>query len=137
MASALWNPLRRRGRNPPGVLRAHDVLAKLDVDTFVDGHVTASARPRTSATRATSPTTCGTPPTASSARSSSPTTPPQVEPGNNWASFQLYYDAIADKVEPEIIQRWVDNLGGVDVFTCDNVITIAISLLLDAPKDVC
>lgn len=60
----------------------------------------------------------------------------QVEPGNQWALFQLYYDAIADAVEPEIISRWAATLGGGDIFTRDNVITIAVSLLLDAPKDI-
>ena len=42
---------------------------------------------------------------------------------------------IATQAEAEIRQRWLGKLAGVDVFTRDNVITIAVSLLLDAPKD--
>ena len=45
------------------------------------------------------------------------------------------YDSIATRAEAEIRRRWLGKLAGVDVFTRDNIITIAVSLLLDAPKD--
>ncbi|WP_405058450.1 hypothetical protein OG474_37750 [Kribbella sp. NBC_01505] len=59
----------------------------------------------------------------------------QVEPGNNWAAFKLWYDAVAGKVEPVIYRKWLHRLAGVDVFTRENIVTVATSQMLDAPKD--
>ena len=132
-----WSPFKAWGTadSVPGVLRAHDILARLDIDTFVGGHVHRLGTPAD--IRASRDFTYDLWHTTARvvARTKLADYTSQVEPGNSWAGFQLYYDAIADAVEPEIIARWADKLGGVDVFTRDNAITIAVSLLLDAPKD--
>ncbi|MBB5889800.1 hypothetical protein ACFFS4_36045 [Kutzneria kofuensis] len=120
----------------PGVLRAHDVLAKLDIDTFVGGHVHRLGTPKDIRDSRDFTYDLWNTTNRVVGRTRLADYTSQVEPGNSWAGFQLYYDAIADQVEPEIVQRWADKLGGVDVFTRDNVVTIAVSLLLDAPKDI-
>lgn len=132
-----WSPFRAWGTadSVPGVLRAHDVLAKMDIETFVGGHVHRLGTPRDIKVSRdfaydlwhTTNRVVGEVRIADYFA--------QVEPGNNWAAFQLYYEAIADRVEPGIIQRWAGKLAGVDVFTRENVTTIAVSLLLDAPRD--
>jgi glyoxylase-like metal-dependent hydrolase (beta-lactamase superfamily II) len=133
-----WSPFNAWGTadSVPGVLRAHDVLAKLDIDTFVGGHVhrlgtkqdIVDSRDFAYDLWRTTSRIVGETRIADSFA--------QVEAGNNWAAFKLYYESIADRVEPEMIQRWGGKLAGVDVFTRDNATTIAISLLLDAPKDI-
>ncbi len=59
----------------------------------------------------------------------------QVETGHNWAAFQLWFEAVADKVEPAIRRKWLTRLAGVDVSTRENIITIALAQMLDAPRD--
>lgn len=59
----------------------------------------------------------------------------KVEPGNNWAGFDLYLQAVADKVEPVIYRKWLGRLGAVDVFTRENALTVALSQIVDAPRD--
>jgi glyoxylase-like metal-dependent hydrolase (beta-lactamase superfamily II) len=132
-----WAPFKAWGTadSVPGVLRAHDVLAKLDIDTFVGGHVHRLGTPKDITTSRdftydlwrTTSRVVGEVKVADYAA--------QVEPGNSWATFQLYYEAIADRVEPEIVGRWSTTLAGVDAFTRENATTIAVSLLLDAPRD--
>ncbi|EWM11938.1 MBL fold metallo-hydrolase [Kutzneria sp. 744] len=133
-----WSPFKAWGTadSVPGVLRAHDVLARLDIDTFVGGHVHRLGTPAD--IRASRDFTYDLWHTTARAVARIPLAAyaSQAEPGNQWALFQLYYDAVADAVEPEIISRWSATLGGVDVFTRDNVVTIAVSLLLDAPRDI-
>ncbi|QUQ67003.1 MBL fold metallo-hydrolase [Kutzneria sp. CA-103260] len=133
-----WSPFKAWGTadSVPGVLRAHDVLSRLDIDTFVGGHVHRLGTPADIRTSRdfTYDLWDTTNRVVGQTRLADFTA--QVEPGNNWAAFQLYYDAIATRAEAEIRQRWLGKLAGVDVFTRDNIITIAVSLLLDAPKDI-
>jgi glyoxylase-like metal-dependent hydrolase (beta-lactamase superfamily II) len=133
-----WSPFKAWGTadSVPGVLRAHDVLAKMDIETFVGGHVHRLGNAKDvresrdfayDLWRTTGRVVGETKMSEFFAR---------VEEGHNWAAFELYYEAIADRVEPEMVARWGGRLAGVDVFTRDNAITIAVSLLLDAPRDV-
>lgn len=58
-----------------------------------------------------------------------------VEPGNAWAALDLWFDALADRVEPVILPRWIQRLGAVDVFTRENVKIMAVSQRVDQPHD--
>ncbi|MFC0107585.1 MBL fold metallo-hydrolase [Kibdelosporangium aridum] len=133
-----WAPFLNWGTadSVPGILTAHDELAKLPIETFVGGHIHRLGTPRDikdsrdfsydlwhTTQRAVAETRIGD-------------YFAQVEPGHQWGAFKLYYQAIADRVEPEMIQRWGDKLAGVDIWTRDNATTIAVSLLLDAPRNV-
>jgi len=42
---------------------------------------------------------------------------------------------VTAKVEPEIQDRWLGKLAAVDVFTAENVTTMALSHFVDAPHD--
>lgn len=132
-----WAPFRAWGTadSVPGVLRAHDQLAKMNIDTYIGGHVHrlgTHADVKASrdfvydlwdtTTRVIGETDMGV-------------YFGQVEAGNNWAGFRLYLEAVADKVEPEITRRWTGRLGAVDVYTRENAITVALSQIVDAPKN--
>jgi glyoxylase-like metal-dependent hydrolase (beta-lactamase superfamily II) len=54
-----------------------------------------------------------------------------VDMSNAWAVFRAYLDAVAAKSADEIIPRWVDRLGGADVFTLPNAWAMMEALRLD------
>ncbi|GAA0598206.1 MBL fold metallo-hydrolase [Kribbella sandramycini] len=132
-----WAPFRAWGTadSVPGVLRAHDELAKLDIDTFIGGHVhRLGTREDIRVSREfvhdlwnhTTEAIAATPMGGFFG---------MVEAGNNWAGFRLWLEAVADKVEPIIQRKWLSRLGAVDVFTRENIITVALSHVVDAPRD--
>ncbi|WP_185932907.1 MBL fold metallo-hydrolase [Streptomyces sp. WAC 01325] len=43
--------------------------------------------------------------------------------------------AVADKVEPVMYRKWLGRLGAVDVFTRENALIVALSHIVDAPRD--
>ena len=119
----------------PGVLRAHNELARLDFDTYVGGHMYHWGTPahvRTSRDfvvdmwNETGKAIAATPNGEFFA---------QVEPGNTWAAIELWFSAITDKVETAILPRWVQRLGGVDVWLRDNIKTMIVAHRADVPKD--
>ncbi len=54
-----------------------------------------------------------------------------IDTSNNWAVFRTYLDAVAAKSADEVIPRWVDRLGGADVFTLPNAWAMMEALRLD------
>jgi hypothetical protein len=133
-----WVPFRAWGTadSVPGVLRVHDVLVKLNIETFVGGHVHRLGTPRDIKDSRDHTYDLWHTTAKVMAATNAGDYFGQVEPGNNWAAFQLYFDAIADKVTPEIVQRWGTKLAGADVFTHENAVTMALSQFVDAPADI-
>ncbi|MEH0935819.1 MBL fold metallo-hydrolase [Micromonospora psammae] len=54
-----------------------------------------------------------------------------VDPRNVWAVFKAYLDAVAARAADEMVPRWVDRLGGADLFTLPNAWSMAEALRLD------
>jgi glyoxylase-like metal-dependent hydrolase (beta-lactamase superfamily II) len=132
-----WAPFRAWGTadSVPGVLRTHDVLAKLDIDTFVGGHIHRLGTPEDIKVSREFVYDLWNYTTNAMATTHMDTYLAQVEEGNLWAGFRLWFEAIADKVEPVIYRKWLHRLGAVDVFTRENIQTIALSHAIDAPHD--
>ena len=51
--------------------------------------------------------------------------------GNPWHLYDAYLDGLVDHVTEDVVPRWVDRLGGADVFTDDNAYIVLQSLRLD------
>ena len=132
-----WAPFRAWGTadSVPGVLRTHDVLAGLDIDTFVGGHIHRLGTPEDIKVSREFVYDLWNNTTDVMATTHMDTYLAQVEEGNLWAGFRLWFEAIADKVEPMIYRKWLHRLGAVDVFTRENIQTIALSHAIDAPQD--
>lgn len=132
-----WAPFRAWGTadSVPGILRAHDALVKLDFDTFIGGHVHRLGTAKD--VRLSREFTYDMWNLTAAKVAETPTADyfAQVETGNNWAAFQLWFEAVADKVEPIIRAKWLSRLAGVDVSTRENIITIALAQMLDSPRD--
>jgi len=51
--------------------------------------------------------------------------------GNPWLVFQIYADSISQQCTDEIVPKWIDRLGGVDLFTYDHCWKISESQRID------
>ncbi|MFE7439787.1 MBL fold metallo-hydrolase [Streptomyces chartreusis] len=132
-----WAPFRAWGTadSVPGVLRAHDQLARMDLDTYIGGHVhRLGTKEDIEVSREFARDLWSATGKAVAATDMAPYFG-KVEPGNNWAGFDLYLQAVADKVEPVMYRKWLGRLGAVDVFTRENALTVALSHIVDAPRD--
>lgn len=132
-----WAPFRAWGTadSVPGVLRAHDQLASMDLDTYIGGHVhRLGTKEDIEVSREFARDLWSATGKAVAATDMAPYFG-KVEPGNNWAGFDLYLQAVADKVEPVMYRKWLGRLGAVDVFTRENALTVALSHIVDAPRD--
>jgi glyoxylase-like metal-dependent hydrolase (beta-lactamase superfamily II) len=54
-----------------------------------------------------------------------------VDPSNPWATFRAYLDGVAAQATDAVVPRWVDRLGGADVFTRSNAYQLVESLRID------
>jgi glyoxylase-like metal-dependent hydrolase (beta-lactamase superfamily II) len=119
----------------PGVLRAHKELLKLDFDTFVGGHWYRWGTRKDVADSYEFVSDIWT--ETGKALAAIPITPffGKVEAGNSWAAVDLWYDAVADAAEPVILNKWVNRLGAVDVFTRINIRASAVAQRVDQPHD--
>jgi hypothetical protein len=43
-----------------------------------------------------------------------------VDPANPWAIFRGYLDGVAAQAASAVVPRWIDRLGGADVYTLPN-----------------
>ncbi|MFE5812965.1 MBL fold metallo-hydrolase [Streptomyces sp. NPDC056479] len=132
-----WAPFRAWGTadSVPGVLRTHDELARMDLDTYIGGHVhRLGTKEDIKVSREFVQDLWNATSKAIAATDMAPFFG-KVEPGNNWAGFNLYLQAVADQVEPVILRKWLGRLGAVDVFTRENALTVALSQIVDTPHD--
>jgi hypothetical protein len=54
-----------------------------------------------------------------------------VDDANPWAIFRAYLDGVAAQAAGAIVPRWLDKLGGADVYTLANAYELVESLRID------
>jgi glyoxylase-like metal-dependent hydrolase (beta-lactamase superfamily II) len=54
-----------------------------------------------------------------------------VDPANPWAIFRGYLDGVAAQAANAVVPRWIDRLGGADVYTLPNAYQLVESLRID------
>ncbi len=54
-----------------------------------------------------------------------------VDPTNPWAIFRGYLDGVATQAANAVVPRWIDRLGGADVYTVPNAYQLVESLRID------
>src|SRR5580692_2073948 len=54
-----------------------------------------------------------------------------VDPTNPWAIFRGYLDGVAAQAANAVVPRWIDRLGGADVYTLSNAYELVESLRID------
>ncbi|MFE3496112.1 MBL fold metallo-hydrolase [Streptomyces sp. NPDC059175] len=114
----------------PGWIKAHDQALSFPFDTFIGGHLTrlgtrrdvevqrAYVRDLERFTR-------------EAAASVDPAPMFAKYPGNAWAVFKSYLDAVAEEATGRMLPTWRGRLGAADVFTLDNAHVMHESLRID------
>ena len=54
-----------------------------------------------------------------------------VDTTNVWALYGGYWDAVAAVAADDVAPRWIDRLGGADIFTLPNAWAMAQTLRID------
>jgi glyoxylase-like metal-dependent hydrolase (beta-lactamase superfamily II) len=54
-----------------------------------------------------------------------------VDPANPWAVIRGYLDGVAAQAASAVVPRWIDRLGGADVYTLSNAYQLVESLRID------
>ena len=128
-----WTPFKdlAMAQDVTAFLAAHDKVLEYDFDTYIGGHLTRLgtvedvqiqkeyfADIQTSAGRANQEV-------------SFMGIGQEVGFANPWLVFQIYADTITQQCTDEVVPKWIDRLGGVDLFTYDHCWKISESQRID------
>ena len=128
-----WTPFKdlALAQDVPEFIAAHDKVLEYDFDTYIGGHLTRLGTPedvqiqkeyfqdiQTSAAKANQET-------------SFMAIGQEVGFSNPWLVFQIYADSITQQCTDEVVPKWIDRLGGVDLFTYDHCWKISESQRID------
>jgi glyoxylase-like metal-dependent hydrolase (beta-lactamase superfamily II) len=125
-----WAPFRGWGNadHIPGVLYAFDALLKLDFDTFVGGHIyRTGTKAEVEEARAFVADMWKE---TQSAIAAHPFQPSAYD-GNVWAAQKAWFDQVAGQATANLVAKWKNKIGAVDVFTYDTVAAIVVSIITD------
>ncbi|GGT87725.1 MBL fold metallo-hydrolase [Actinomadura citrea] len=115
----------------PGVFALYDKVLGYDFDQLVGGHVNRPGTPEDVRTQIEYMNDLRTTTEAALSSVDLESTMGPVDTENGWAVFRAYLDAVAAQAADEVVPRWLDRLGGADVFTLPNAWAMAESLRLD------
>jgi glyoxylase-like metal-dependent hydrolase (beta-lactamase superfamily II) len=141
-----WVPFAYLGeaQNVPGYIKAHAQILSYDFDHFVGGHLTRSGTRtdvmmqkeyvddlRTNCVEAI--VLSASSPNATNSLSASTLIPAinATDPGNPWAIFKIYQDNLANYCAAVTNEKWLNRLGGADVYGVQNAYQMLESLLID------
>ena len=117
-----WTPFKdlAMAQDVPEFLAAHDQVLEYDFDTFIGGHLTRLGTAEDVKIQKQYFEDIQ----ASAARANGEVSFMQIgqEVGfdNLWLVFQVYADTITQQCTDEVVPKWIDKLGGVDLFTYDH-----------------
>jgi glyoxylase-like metal-dependent hydrolase (beta-lactamase superfamily II) len=128
-----WTPFKdlAMAQDVSEFLAAHDKVLEYDFDTYIGGHLTRLGTPddvqiqkeyfediQASAGKANQEV-------------SFMAIGQEVGFSNPWLVFQIYADTITQQCADEVVPKWIDRLGGVDLFTYDHCWKISESQRID------
>jgi hypothetical protein len=113
------------------VFALYDKVLGYDFDQLVGGHVNRPGTPEDVRTQIEYMNDLRATTEAALSSVDLESTMGPVDTENGWAVFRAYLDAVAAQAADEVVPRWLDRLGGADVFTLPNAWAMAESLRLD------
>ncbi len=133
-----WAPLKNLAIawDVPGFVQALDTTLRYRFDHLVAGHFRLGTREDVTLTRAYM-----TDLIAAAAEANNTVDVAAVEaaageqnPGNAWAALDATFDAIARRTAELMPDKWLDTLGGSDVFLLDNAFVVSESQRIDGDR---
>ncbi len=117
-----WTPFKdlAMAQDVPEFLAAHDKVLEYDFDTYIGGHLTRLGTPEDVQIQKEYFQDIQTSAAKANQEISFMTIGQEVGFENLWLVFQIYADTITQQCTDEIVPKWIDKLGGVDLFTYDH-----------------
>lgn len=128
-----WTPFKdlAMAQDVPEFLAAHDKILEYDFDTYIGGHLTRLGTSEDVQIQKEYFQDIQESAAKANQNISFMTIGQEVGFSNPWLVFQIYADSITQQCTDEIIPKWIDRLGGVDLFTYDHCWKISESQRID------
>lgn len=136
-----WVPFKDLShvKDMPGYLKAHDDVLTYDFDVLVAGHVARLGtredvevqREYVMDLKAHATEAIETVDISRVFEEAGVADPSRPGAGNPWLLFDVYLQTVANQCTQAMLPKWVERLGGADVFTFDHALVMAESLRLD------
>ena len=128
-----WTPFKdlAMAQDVPEFIAAHDKVLEYDFDTFVGGHLTRLGTPEDIQIQKKYFEDIQTSAAKANQEISFIEIGQEVGFGNIWLVFSIYADSITQQCTDEVVPKWIDKLGGVDLFTYDHCWKISESQRID------
>lgn len=128
-----WTPFKdlAMAQDVPAFLTAHDKVLEYEFDTFVGGHLTRLGTYDDVQIQKEYFTDIGAAAAKANQEVSFMAIGQEVGFDNLWLAFQTYADTITQQCTDEVVPKWLDKLGGVDLFTYDHCWKISESQRID------
>ena len=128
-----WTPFKdlAMAQDVTEFLAAHDKVLEYDFDTFIGGHLTRLGTPEDVEIQKEYFEDIQTSADKANQEISFMAIGQEVGFSNPWLVFQIYADSITQQCTDEIVPKWIDRLGGVDLFTYDHCWKISESQRID------
>ena len=128
-----WTPFKdlAMAQDVPEFLAAHDKILEYDFDTLVGGHLTRLGTPEDVQIQKEYFQDIQASAGKANQEVSFMAIGQEVGFSNPWLVFQIYADQITQQCADEVVTKWIDRLGGVDLFTYDHCWKISESQRID------
>ena len=128
-----WVPFKdlAMAQDVPEFLAAHDKILEYDFDTYVGGHLTRLGTLEDVEIQKEYFKDILASAGKANQEISFMTIGQEVGFENPWLVFQIYADSITQQCTDEVVPKWIDRLGGVDLFTYDHCWKISESQRID------
>jgi len=128
-----WTPFKdlAMAQDVSEFLAAHDKILDYDFDTYIGGHLTRLGTVEDVQIQKEYFQDIETSAGKANQEISFMAIGQDVGFSNPWLIFQIYADQITQQCADEVVPKWVDRLGGVDLFTYDHCWKISESQRID------
>ena len=128
-----WTPFKdlAMAQDVPEFLAAHDKVLEYDFDTFIGGHLTRLGTSEDVQIQKEYFQDIQASASKANQEVSFMAIGQEVGFSNLWLVFSIYADSITQQCTDEVVPKWIDKLGGVDLFTYDHCWKISESQRID------
>jgi glyoxylase-like metal-dependent hydrolase (beta-lactamase superfamily II) len=117
-----WTPFKdlAMAQDVTEFLAAHDKVLEYDFETYIGGHLTRLGIPEDVQIQKEYFQDIQASAAKANQQVSFMAIGQEVGFSNPWLVFQIYADSITQQCTDEVVPKWIDRLGGVDLFTYDH-----------------
>lgn len=117
-----WTPFKdlAMAQDTSEFLASHDKILEYDFDTFIGGHITRLGTVEDVEIQKEYFQDIQDSAAKANQQVSFMAIGQEVGFSNPWLVFQIYADQITQQCTDEVVPKWIDRLGGVDLFTYDH-----------------